>query len=53
MMWVGIIIAVYLFSAVMALIGSDQYSETNRRMYSYSCVFIMAFLMVLVFMNMH
>ena len=53
MMWVGILTAVYFFGAAIALIGSDQYGETDRRMYSYSCGFIMAFLMMLVFMNIH
>lgn len=53
MMLIGILAAIYFFGAVVALIGSDQYGETNRRMYSYSCGFIMAFLMMLIFMNMH
>lgn len=53
MMWVGIFAAIYFFSAAVALFGPDQYGETNRRIYSYSCVFIMAFLMMLIFMNMH
>ena len=53
MMWVGILAAIYFFGAAVALFGSDQYDETNRRMYSYSCWFIMAFLMMLIFMNMY
>lgn len=53
MMWVWILVAIYFFGAAIALIGSDQYDETSRRMYSYSCGFIMAFLMMLVFMNVH
>ncbi len=53
MMRVWILTAVYFFGTAIALIGSDQYGETNRRMYSYSCGFIMSFLMMLVFMNMH
>lgn len=53
MIWIGIIIAVYLFGLATALLAIDANDEVNGRMYSYSCGFVMAILIMLVYGNVH
>lgn len=53
MIWVGIIIATYLLGLVTALLAIDTNDEVNGQMYSYSCGFVMAILIMLVYGNVH
>lgn len=53
MMWVGIIVAVYLFGLALALIAIDTNDQVSGRAYSYSLGFVAAILMMLVYTNIH
>lgn len=53
MMWIGIIVAVYLFGLALASITIDTNDQVSGRAYSYSLGFVAAILVMLVYANIH
>lgn len=53
MIWIGIIAIVYLIGLAIASIAIDVNDQVSGRAYGYSCGFVMAVLIMLIYGNVH